>query len=112
MWGLLQTIVFSIIMIIGSHFLFNYLKNNLTPKKTKHVMDFQLQKYKNMLQDLTNSVGSREPNNENYLQDVLDNFEYEETPFYEPSVMGDDAQSEMGSVIDYVNMENELLAMI
>jgi hypothetical protein len=112
MWGLLQTIVISIIMIIGSHFLFNYLKNNLTPKKTKHIMDFQLQKYKNMLEDLTNSGGSQEPNNENYLQDMLDNLDSSEFPFYEPSVMGDDTQSEMGSVIDYVNMENELLDMI
>lgn len=120
MWGLLQTIVISIIMIIFSHFLFNYIKNNLTPKKTKNIIDFQLQKYKNMLKDLTNSEGSREPTNENYLQDMLIDLELGESrsssaesyPFYEPSVMGDDAQSEMGSMIDYVNMERELLEMI
>lgn len=102
-------------MIISSHFLFNYLKNNLTPKKTKNVVDFQLQKYKNMLKDLTNTEDSREPNNEDYLHDMLVDLELDESdefPFYEHSTMGDDTQSEMGSIIDYVNMERELLEMI
>ena len=119
MWGFLQTIVISIIFIVSSHFAFQYVKNTLTTKKTKNIMDFQLQKYKNMLEEAT-SVKSIEKielgeltadHYLGYFKDVLET-RSNDTPFYEPSVMGDDTQSEMGSVVDYTRMEEELLEMI
>ena len=50
-----------------------------------------------------------EPDENHYLQYIL---EQNNVPYYEPSVMGDDTRSEMGSVVDYANMERELNEMI
>ena len=47
-----------------------------------------------------------------YVNDVLNARPRRDTPFYEPSVAGDDTQSEMGSTIDYARMEEELLEMM
>ena len=118
MWNVLQSIVISKIFIVSSHYVFQYVKNTLTPRKTRDVIDFQLQKYKDMLEEVTKSnkkteLGELTPDNYlDYFKDVLENRTSKDTPFYEPSVMGDDTQSEMGSTVDYARMEEELLEMI
>jgi len=118
MWDFLQTIVISILFILSTHYVFQYVKNTLTTKKTKNIMDFQLQKYKNMLEEATRAkslekIELGELTADHYLRyfdNVLET--RSDTPFYEPSVMGDDTQSEMGSTVDYTRMEEELLEMI
>ena len=119
MWGFLQTIVISIFFIVSAHYVFQYVKNTLTPKKTKNIVDIQLQKYKNMLEEATSAKSLEktelgELTADHYLtyfKDVLENRSLD-APFYEPSVMGDDAQSEVGSMVDYARMEEDLLEMI
>ena len=49
---ILITIVFSIIIIIGSHSLYNYLKNMYSIKRNKCAMNFQTEKYKNIITEL------------------------------------------------------------
>jgi len=114
MWGIIQIAVISLMLILSVHYLFQYTKNTLTPKKTKNVMDFQLQKYRLMLEDLTAvnkaqtfefSGGFVSPE-ENRISDTDD------VPYYEPSTYGDDTQSEMGSTVDFSIMERELMEMI
>jgi hypothetical protein len=120
MWGVLQSIIVSIILIVSAHYVFQYVKNTLTPRKTRDVVNFQLQKYKNMLEEATSSKSLEktelgELTAEHYLtyvEDVLKTRPRRDTPFYEPSVAGDDTQSEMGSTVDYARMEEELLEMI
>lgn len=49
---ILITIVFSIIIIFGSHSLYNYLKNMYSIKRNKCAMNFQTEKYKNIINEL------------------------------------------------------------
>lgn len=49
---ILITIVFSIIIIIGSHYLYNYLKNVYSIKRNKCAVSFQTEKYKNIISEM------------------------------------------------------------
>ena len=49
---LLQNIIISIIIIILIHYLFNYLKDTYTTKKTKDLVKTQTEKYKAMLDEM------------------------------------------------------------
>jgi len=63
MWGIVQTILLSIIIIIIIHFLWNYIKDTYSTKKTKDLVGSQTQKYKTMLDEYI------ENNNNNNLSD-------------------------------------------
>ena len=51
-----QTIIFSIIcsiiIIIGSHYLYNYVKNAHSIKRNKCLENFQSEKYKNIITEM------------------------------------------------------------
>ena len=55
MWNIIQTIIISITIIFIIHYLFNYFKNNFTTMKTKDIVGFQSQKYKEILDELQKS---------------------------------------------------------
>ena len=55
MWNIIQTIIISITIIFIIHYLFNYFKNNFTTMKTKDIIGFQSQKYKEILDELQKS---------------------------------------------------------
>lgn len=50
--SILLNILFSLAIIIGVHYLFNYLKNTFTVRKTKDVVGSQIEKYKMIIEDL------------------------------------------------------------
>ena len=52
MWSVIQTIILSILIIIIIHYSFVYLKDTLTPKKTKDVAGFQKQKFEEIINEL------------------------------------------------------------
>ena len=53
MWfTIIQTIVFSLIIIIVIHSLYQHIKDILVPKKTRDLVELQVQKYKDILCDL------------------------------------------------------------
>jgi len=51
---LFQNIIISIIIIILIHYLFNYLKDTYTTKKTKDLVKTQTEKYKTILDEMMN----------------------------------------------------------
>jgi hypothetical protein len=58
MWKILSFIVGSLFLIFGFHYLWNYLKDTYTTKKTKDLVGFQTEKYKQIVNEL---LEKREP---------------------------------------------------
>lgn len=52
MWGIVQTIIISIIIIVAIHYSYQYLRDTLTPRKTKDVVGFQKQKFDEIISEL------------------------------------------------------------
>lgn len=52
MWKILSFILCSLLLIFGSHFLWNYLKDTYTTKKTKDLVGTQTEKYKQIVNEL------------------------------------------------------------
>jgi hypothetical protein len=52
-------IIISILIIYGLHNCWDYLKNNFTTKKTKDLVNTQIQKYKKMMDEIQ-TAGSRD----------------------------------------------------
>lgn len=48
-------IIFSIILITLFHYLWNYFKDNYSTKKTKNIVDYQTQKYKEIINNIQNN---------------------------------------------------------
>lgn len=51
MWSTIQTIILSLVMIVILHYLWNYIKDTYSVKKTKDLVGSQTQKYKTMLDE-------------------------------------------------------------
>lgn len=51
LWILIQIII-SILIVWTGHRLWNYIKDTCSTKKTKDLVNFQVQKYKKMMQEL------------------------------------------------------------
>ena len=65
MWEYLQYAIYSLIIILCLHFLYDYFINNFTHKNEKDVLSIQTQKYKKIIDDLTKE-------NENKEKDLLE----------------------------------------
>jgi len=50
--NILFQIFISIIIIFSLHYLYNYFKNTYSTKKTKNIVDIQVQKYQDILNEL------------------------------------------------------------
>ena len=48
-------IIFSIFVIFAIHYLYNFIKDTYSTKKTKDLVGFQVQKYQEIIQELQNS---------------------------------------------------------
>ena len=83
MWNIIQTIIISITIIFIIHYFFNYFKDNFTTMKTKDLVGFQSQKYKEIIDELQKSKSDR------ILSTIFD---------------------ENSNSIDYNSIENELMA--
>lgn len=72
-FGMLLTIVssisISIFLIYGGHLCWNYIKDNYSTKKTKDLVNTQIQKYKKIMKNLENSQGSPPPSTDTFLND-------------------------------------------
>ena len=58
--NILFQIFISIIIIFSLHYLYNYFKNTYSTKKTKNIVDIQVQKYQDILNELQQN---QSPNN-------------------------------------------------
>ena len=76
MLWLLQNIIISIIIIVLIHYLFNYLKDTYTTKKTKDLVKTQTEKYKTILDEMMNKKNDIDENlfifNSENMQNELD----------------------------------------
>ena len=61
MWGILQTILVSFILIVIAQYSFQYLKDTLTPRKTKDLAGFHKQKFEEILNELREAKNRPEP---------------------------------------------------
>jgi len=87
MWfNIIQTIIFSLIIIIIIHSLYQHIKDILVPRKTRNLVELQVQKYKDILSELQEKQFIKEEEQQQQ--------EEEEYPMVE---------------IDYNNMENDLI---
>ena len=63
MWfNIIKTIVFSLIVIIIIHSLYQHIKDILVPKKTRDLVELQVQKYKDILSELQEKQYIKEEN--------------------------------------------------
>lgn len=68
MWEYIQTVILSIIIIILTHAIYNYIKNNFTHQRNRNIVDTQTQKYRNIISQMS-SVDTSE---DDLLQYALD----------------------------------------
>lgn len=52
MLNIIKAIFISLIIIVIIHYLWNYIKENYSTKKTKDLVGFQTEKYKNILNEI------------------------------------------------------------
>lgn len=75
---LFQNIIISIIIILLIHYLFNYLKDTYTTKKTKDLVKTQTEKYKTILDEMMNKKNEVDENlfifNKENMQNDLDSY--------------------------------------
>ena len=64
MWNIIQIVLFSILIIVSFHYLWNYVKDTYSVKKTKDVYNIQTEKYKAILADLIDNQESVNANND------------------------------------------------
>ena len=75
--SILLKIMCSLFIIFIGHQLWNYLKDNYSTKKTNYLVSSQIEKYKNIIQNIQESKESKESNTEffegvkNDLEDYL-----------------------------------------
>jgi hypothetical protein len=69
-WWLFKIIIYSLFVVIGIHYTYEYIKNTYSSKITKDIVGFQTKKYKEMMEEILQS--SREPEflNENEKQNM------------------------------------------
>jgi hypothetical protein len=61
MWGIIQTIFISVLVIIIVQYSFQYLKDTLTPRKTKDLAGFHKQKFEEIINELREAKNRPEP---------------------------------------------------
>jgi hypothetical protein len=66
MWKILITITISLLIIISVHYLWNYIKDTYSERKTKDLVGFQTQKYKSILSELIEN-GREQPNTQEQI---------------------------------------------
>ncbi len=52
MWGVIQTILISVILIVVAQYSFQYIKDTLTPRKTRDLVGFNRQKFEEIINEL------------------------------------------------------------
>jgi len=102
MWSLLRTVIISIVVIILLHSVFHYVKDVLTPKKKKDIISFEINKFKDIVDNLImekKSETKKISKEDELLEDALQSLKS-----WDISDTVDDTESTM----DFSSMEREL----
>jgi hypothetical protein len=59
-WYILQNALLSICIIVILQYIWDYLKTNYTVRKTKHIVDSQTQKYRDIISEIQNTTQTRD----------------------------------------------------
>ena len=81
MWTWIIQIVLSILIIWTGHSLWNYFINNFSKQKTRDLVSIHTEKYKYMIQELTQKIQEKEEINnasmqidlEQFMNEIIDN---------------------------------------
>jgi hypothetical protein len=66
-------IICCIFIIIGIHFLWEYVKNYITIPKKKNIANWEIEKYKNMIAEITyNQIAEKEEDNKMVVHSLLE----------------------------------------
>jgi hypothetical protein len=71
MWKILITITISLLIIISVHYLWNYIKDTYSERKTKDLVGFQTQKYKSILSELIENGREQSNTQEKEKEQIL-----------------------------------------
>lgn len=55
LWFILQNVILSICIIVLAQYIWDYCKTQFTTRKTKHIVDIQTQKYRDIIKEITHS---------------------------------------------------------
>ena len=104
---ILRQIIFSIIFIVSVHYIYIFLKNNLTIPKTKDLVKKPSQNYK----DIYNSLSGKKKNNDmiNELNNYMNNIKKErkEPEIEKDTLLSANMSSTIGLVNDKETSDNE-----
>ena len=56
LWFIIQNVILSICIILLVQYVWDYCKTHFTTRKTKHIVDIQTQKYRDVIKEITNST--------------------------------------------------------
>lgn len=56
LWFILQNVILSICIIVLAQYMWDYCKTQFTTRKTKHIVDIQTQKYRDIIKEITNNT--------------------------------------------------------
>jgi len=56
LWFILQNVILSICIIVLAQYMWDYCKTHFTARKTKHIVDIQTQKYRDIIKEITNNT--------------------------------------------------------
>jgi hypothetical protein len=56
LWFILHNVILSICIILLSQYIWDYCKTQFTTRKTKHIVDIQTQKYRDIIKEITSTT--------------------------------------------------------
>lgn len=75
MWGFIQTLMLSIFAVVILHYVWDYIKNTYSVRKTKDLVKIQTDKYDSILSEILenkNKIDSSQINMEEDLSQFMD----------------------------------------
>jgi hypothetical protein len=60
-WFVFQNVILSICIILIIQYLWEYCKTHYTTRKTKHIVDTQTQKYRNIIKEIQHNTSASTP---------------------------------------------------
>jgi len=71
-WFVLKNVILSICIILMIQYLWEYCKTHFTKRKTKHIVDTQTQKYRNIIKEIQHGTPANSIQNESLSTTATD----------------------------------------
>jgi ABC-type antimicrobial peptide transport system permease subunit len=70
MWGFIQTLMLSIFAVVIIHYIWDYIKNTYSVRKTKDLVKIQTDKYDTILSEMLENKNNVDPSQMNMEEDL------------------------------------------